>query len=51
MVKVLNILTYENAVASSKNNENIVPIKGGCGWSAAILHNEIMVLALRRSRA
>ena len=31
-------------MASSKNNENTVPISGGSvGW-AAILHNEIIVL-------
>ena len=31
-------------MASSKNNENTVPISGGSVGCAAILHNEIIVL-------
>ena len=25
-------MLFKNVMASSKNNENIVPISGGCGW-------------------
>ena len=37
-------MLFKNVMASSKNNENTVPISGGSVGCAAILHNEIIVL-------
>jgi hypothetical protein len=36
-------MLLSNVMASSKNNENTVPISGGSVGRADILHNEIIV--------
>ncbi len=36
-------MLLRNVMASSKNNENTVPISGGSVGRADILHNEIIV--------
>jgi hypothetical protein len=37
-------MLFSNVMASSKNNENTIPISGGSVGRADILHNEIIVL-------
>jgi hypothetical protein len=38
-------------MASSKNNENTIPISGLGRWRGAILHNKLITSRLRGSRA